>query len=206
MKFLNLSKTLGAFALGFSLFAMSAQAYADNPKPDIATTDLTAIFTDSTDSPGTLDVFYNSQWSPIHQLAYPDNSTYDFEGAYNLTAKINDLGELISGTISIYDDSVSDFIIEGNLTDLSYSTTQTLEFFFDVTGGTESALYGDFGKVILGYTGFTGSFAEDFSSSDPVTSDVLAVSAVPEPSTYALFALGLLTVLGVARRKSLKNV
>ncbi|HHS99288.1 MAG TPA: hypothetical protein ENK73_00370, partial [Thiomicrospira sp.] len=69
MRLKNLSKTLGAFALGFGMLTISAQSIAaEIPKPDTVTHYLDSSFDAATDT-------FSINEFQTHQLAYPDNST-----------------------------------------------------------------------------------------------------------------------------------
>lgn len=127
-------------------------------------------------------------------------------GIFDLTASINDFGELAAGSLSISGIVTglsfnSGTLLTGTLTDFGFNTIgDPLEFLFDITGGDAAGLYGGVGSkggIILSNTSFSGSWTDNFSSNNGV-SDVGA--AVPEPNSLVLIASGLVFLTGVRRK------
>ncbi|MEI6322041.1 MAG: PEP-CTERM sorting domain-containing protein [bacterium] len=94
--------------------------------------------------------------------------------------------------------------LQFNLSSYNFVTGDTFTL-FDLSGGTYT---GDFSSIMDGGISFTKSAgiwsANDGNNHSLVfngSTGQLSVSAVPEPSTYALFGLGALSLLIAARRK-----
>ena len=125
---------------------------------------------------------------------------------FSLTATIDDFGNLVGGALSISGvvpalGFNSGTLLTGNLTNFGFGGAgSVLEWEFNVTGGDAAGLWGgQLGGVILGGSGFGGSWGSDFSASFTATADV---GIVPEPSTVLLLGIGLsgLALRGRARR------
>ena len=137
-------------------------------------------------------------------------------GTFLITAEIDDFGTLIGGTLTV-EGTVPDLgfnsgtLLTGDLTDFGYPDAggNPLEFLFDVTGGDVAGLYaGTSGGVILGATGFGGSFAADFDNlmfGMPGTGAGFGDTGVPEPSTLSLLMLGLIATR-LRRRRSARQI
>ena len=129
-------------------------------------------------------------------------------GTFDLSATIDSSGLLSGGTFSIGGTVASlglnsNTLLTGNLIAFGFPDVggDPLEFLFDVTGGDAAGLYAGGaipGGIILGASGFTGSFTANFSSNIGVA-DVSLVP-VPVPAAIWLFASGLLGLVGLGRR------
>lgn len=135
-------------------------------------------------------------------------------GTFDLTATIDNAGNLVGGTIAIGGTVGSlgfnsGTLLTGALTAFGFPNvgSDPFEFLFDVTGGDAAALYGGGSVpagVILSGTGFGGDFASDFDnlSTGPGTGIAVAnVGTVPIPAALWLFGSGLLGLIGLARRR-----
>ena len=135
-------------------------------------------------------------------------------GTFDLTATIDNAGNLVNGTIAIGGTVASlgfnsGTLLTGTLTAFGFPSVggDPFEFLFDVTGGDAAALYGAGSVpagVILSGTGFGGDFGSDFDnlSTSPGTGIAVAnVGTVPIPAALWLFASGLLGLIGLARRR-----
>lgn len=146
---------------------------------------------------------------PIDQPGSPNIQNADFFTSFDLNAAIDNAGVLTGGTIVVSGELPvlgfnSGTLLTGTLTDLGFGGFgDPLEFLFDVTGGDAAGLYGTTGGISIIFSGFGGSFANDFSTSFTSIADVGAIrtATVPEPWTIAVFGFGL-GVLAVARRRS----
>lgn len=131
-------------------------------------------------------------------------------GLMNLSATIDNSGNLISGSLTIQGtvptlNYTSGTILTGNIIDFGFPDAggDPLEFLFEVTGGDAAGIYGPKGGVIMSYTGFPGSFQSSFMNYGDGVSDTFSVSGepVPEPSTIAMFLIG---IGGLVVSKSIK--
>jgi hypothetical protein len=135
-------------------------------------------------------------------------------GTFNLIATIDASGAMSGGSLSI-GGTVSSLgfntgtLLTGNLTDFGFPDAggDPLEFLFDVTGGDAAVLYGGVGAVggvIMGATGFGGSFDSDFDNlRDGAGSGVANVAPIPVPAAVWLFGSGLVGLAGLGRRRRL---
>jgi hypothetical protein len=134
-------------------------------------------------------------------------------GTFDLTAIIDDTGALSGGSLTIGGTVASlgftsGTLLTGSLTGFGFPDAggNPLEFSFDVTGGDLAALYGGQpGGVIVGGSGFGGSFASDFdnlSGGLPGTGTGSSNTApIPEPAAGALLGLALGGLGWVGRRR-----
>ena len=135
-------------------------------------------------------------------------------GGFDLTAEIDDVGELVSGTLSITGTIASlgfesGTLLTGDLTDFGFPTGggSILEFTFDVTGGDLEAEYdGRSGGIIAGGTGFGGSFDSDFDNLmmgiGGTGTGSSNTAPIPEPGTLALLSAALGGLAYVGRRRA----
>ena len=118
-------------------------------------------------------------------------------GSFSLSATVNDAGTLLAGSLTIGGTipslgAVSGTLLTGTITKLgAEGATGLVEFLLDVTGGDLASLYGAVAGGILGTTGFTGSWASDFSASG-ASADV---AAIPLPAALWLLLPALLTLV-----------
>ena len=80
-----------------------------------------------------------------------------------------------------------------------------LEFKFDTTGGDAFTMFGSgsvSGGIILGASGFSGDWTNDFSTILASHTYTGVISAVPIPAAVWLFGSGLIGLIGIARRKT----
>lgn len=129
-------------------------------------------------------------------------------GAYNIDAKIDNLGNPISGTLTI-DGYIPELLgshgtgtlLTGTLSRFGYPNAggDPLEFVFTNTGGDLSG-YLPQANVILDYSGYTGTFHQDFSNYGMAQADTF----VPEPITCLSF-FGAITALGGYLRKRVRQ-
>jgi len=100
-------------------------------------------------------------------------------------------------------------LLTGSITDFGFgAANETMQFAFNNIGGAAAGLYETgLGGIIfkLGSSDYSGAFASDWSSTQGQSDTKMQVSAVPEPSTYLLFGLGMLMVAGFARRSVIKT-
>lgn len=100
----------------------------------------------------------------------------------------------------------------GSFTSLSTPTAGNISWLGNITSGvisgsddfvftTGSSVSGDELSVQWAQVGTTGSPFSDFFGFDNVTLSATAVSAVPEPSTYAAIAFGVLGLVLVMKRR-----
>lgn len=124
-------------------------------------------------------------------------------GTFDLTATIDNTGNLIGGTIAVGGTVAtlgfnSGTLLTGDLTAFGYPSGggDPLEFLFGVTGGDAAPLYGSTGGTILTQSGFGGTFSSSFANSSDGLADT-GTTTIPIPSALPA-GLSLLCVLGVA--------
>jgi len=209
MKFSTLSNTLKATVFGAAMLltANVQAALLDltlEEQPDIDSFFIDVQYDATND--------YLSMFGFASELAYNDTTYGIDDGIYALDAQIDDNGNLLGGLFSIegtidalgYD---SGNLLTANLNAFGFSSNGILEFTLDIIGGDAMNIYNGLGGTIIGGTGFTGDFNSDWGTqySDAVSDTGVVASAVPEPSTYLLMGLGLLTVAAAARRSRAKQ-
>lgn len=186
--------------LGASLLALSLNAQA-------APLNLTLL-----DSPDIASFFINTSYNAASDTLSATGYALRFAsgaesalmiagGLYMLQANIDGSGVLSGGSITIEGtiDSLgytSGTLLQGTLTDFGYGAGDTLEFLFSPTGGDLAGLYGSDGGIIMGQTGFHGSFHQDFGALTAVAD----VAAVPVPAAVWLMLSALAGLAGVRRR------
>ena len=164
---------------------------------------------------GFIDVTYNASTGALlasgFALTLDDDGSAPPEaiisGTSMVTATIDTTGSLIGGTVSIGGTVPtlamnSGVLLQGIVSGFGFSDVigvDTLEFLFDITAGDAADLYGGAGTtvgIIMGSTGFSGTFAQDFDNlmfSMPGTgagySDTCSLT--PEPTSLALLLLAL---------------
>jgi len=161
-----------------------------------------------------IDVKYNSEMGTLmasgtaNELDDDGSPEAITAGSFDLTAMIDALGVMSSGTLSIGGTIASlgfnsGTLLTGTLTTFGFPEAggDPLGFLFDVTGGDAASLYGSGaypGGIILGSSGFTGSFTENFGRIDGVAD----VASVPIPAAVWLFGSALLGLVGLSRRRN----
>lgn len=146
--------------------------------------------------------------------APPDYTILDadnyFGGAWDIVAKIDHSGKPISGTLTITGYIPSLLGSQGTGTLLTGSLSQfgfpeagfdPLEFVFTNIGGDLAGYYGNGANVILQYSGFQGTFEQDFGNYSMGQADTF----VPEPVTCVTL-LGALGALGGYLQRRAKQV
>jgi hypothetical protein len=128
-------------------------------------------------------------------------------GSFDINANVNFNAQTASGSLSIGGTIAGLGFNSGTLLTGTFSSApgsqsfgagpgDPLEFLFDVTGGDAAALYGGVGStagVILANSGYSGSFASNFTSGPfQAVSDtfVQASGGVPLPGTLWLMLFG----------------
>ena len=112
----------------------------------------------------------------------------------------------LTGSLQLDPSAAQNFTII--LYDASFNDTRTYQFDWNDFSSAGNAYTGTFESSVGTFTGGVGGYelALGGSPTDTVsfTFDSLALTAtsVPEPSTYAMFALGALLLYGVQRRKA----
>jgi hypothetical protein len=129
-------------------------------------------------------------------------------GSFALSATIDSNGVASGGALTltgfIYDDlgaplypPYSGTLLSGTLSSLSFDQTadSELDFQFSFLSGDLQPLYGPSAILKMNLFGFPGTFNADFSTSDfSNVADVGIPIATPEPATWALMALGALSL------------
>ena len=92
-------------------------------------------------------------------------------GLFDLDAVIDNAGNLIGGSFSIFGSIAglgfnSGTLLTGNLTAFGFPDAggSPFEFLFNTTGGDAAGLYGSAGGILLSETGFGGDWASDFNN------------------------------------------
>ena len=220
MRLSTVTKTFSAFALSLGMLTMSAQVQAEalnldlvktTPAPDTLSTLMNTAYTSAD---GLLTVTQNS----FSAFSFRDETgtAHDVtDGTFKLIAEIGSDGSFFGGEFTIggtvaslvgYD---SGTLLSGNLSAFGYSVNSTtFEFTFDSLSGDALSLYtanNYSGGMVMDDTGFNNTFESDFGEANLTKIDTGVISAVPEPSTLALFGLGLFTVAAFARRQSARK-
>jgi len=181
----------------FGLFAPQAEASLDlilEDAPDI--------------SVAYIDISYNADTDQLVAFGYPAQfkassgspsiDITDTTRRFDLTAEIDESGNLATGSLSIQAKIpdlgfYGDTLLTGNLTALGFPSGggDPIEFLFEVTGGDAGPLYtaaGYAGGIILSYTGLTSKlFSSSFSNTSMGQANVGAV--VPEPMSMVVWLL-----------------
>jgi hypothetical protein len=126
-------------------------------------------------------------------------------GVLSISAVIDNSGVLQSGSVTVSGTIPtlgfsSGTLLTGDLWAFGHDdASYPLEFWFSITGGDAAGIYGSQfgtpGGIVIFDSGFSGSFATDFSSI------AAAVHVIPEPSATLLFFVGLLAVSHPLRAK-----
>lgn len=117
------------------------------------------------------------------------------------------------GEIDSDGDSNPDYtglLLAGEIREFGYqnltATVDVMDFLFEVSGGSLAGQFAGFGigvAMTLENSGFTGSFARDFTSTrvkGRIGTAPLPPSQIPEPATLWLLGLALLSALPALRR------
>lgn len=136
-------------------------------------------------------------------------------GSFDINATINFNALTASGSLGIGGTVAGLGFNSGTLLTGTFSSTagnqafgsgpgDPLEFLFDITGGDAAGLYGGIGStagVILSQSGYSGSFASNFSSAPfGGLADTFGIPQVDAPATLALMLLGGVLVCSRRRR------
>ena len=206
-----------ALALTLALAASNAQAgmtlNLDLGFPDINAQESSIVFGGLSGSSGTFTV--RSQTLAITFIDGGPTTPID-NGSLTINALIDDQGGLVSGDIEIVGDlgNRSRELLNGSLREFGFSAVPSgfqefglFEILFDVTGGSLATDYGGVGGVIL--TGVSPT-SIDFGSANSFSLNTTSVdvappalTAVPEPSTFATASIGFGIIGLVAARRRL---
>ncbi len=134
-----------------------------------------------------------------------ENTSTITGGLYTLTATIDDSGNLLGGSFTISGTipslgANSGTLLTGVLTDFGFNESggDPLEFLFAPTGGDLAPLYSAESGIIMSFTGFGGSFTEDFENTGTGVADV---AAIPVPAAVWLMLSAMAGLIGIRRRK-----
>ncbi len=143
-------------------------------------------------------------------IAPPDVSFIG--GSWDIVATIDAAGNASGGTLNVTGDDGSGMqtLLTGTLSAFGFgSSTDPLEFIFDVTGGTQAANFGAQAGVILtagASSNYAGAFSQSFSNTGlDGSSDTFGIpgNPVPEPLTATMGAIALAGAgLAAVRRRS----
>jgi hypothetical protein len=127
-------------------------------------------------------------------------------GLFDIEAKIDNSGNPISGTLTV-DGYIPDLLgshgtgtlLTGTLSRFGFPNAggDPLEFIFTTTGGDLSS-YLPQADVILNYSGYDGTFHQDFSNYGMGEADAF----VPEPATLTCLSFGATFLIGFARKRA----
>jgi hypothetical protein len=164
----KLGRALFAALLLVSLGVMTDSAQAKpldltlQPSPDMFS-DIIEVNYDSTNQTFTASGF-------AQHIKGTDALTSIVNGRFEISATISNSGDVVSGTLTITGEIPSlgigqGNLLVGNLSALGYGDAGgAVEFKFDTNDGALFFQYGPAIKVILGQSGFNGSFAQNFSN------------------------------------------
>jgi hypothetical protein len=162
------SRALFVAALFLSLGMMTVSAQAKpldltlQPSPDMFS-DIIEVNYDSTNQTFTASGF-------AQHIKGIDTLTPVVNGRFEISAIISNSGDLVSGSLTITGELPSlgigqGNLLVGNLSALGYGDAGgAVEFQFDTSEGALFFQYGPAIKVILGQSGFNGSFAQNFNN------------------------------------------
>jgi hypothetical protein len=129
-------------------------------------------------------------------------------GFFDINASINENAMTANGSLTIGGTIVSlgfnsGTLLTGSLADFGAGANDPLEFLFNITGGDAAGLFGPQAGVILSQSGYSGSFAANFSSGAFLgLSDTFSASVnpVPVPAAIWLFGTALIGLVGFGKR------
>ena len=172
--------------------------------PDIFSGGISVSYTAATDA-------FTASGLPF-QYALPPTFPI-IPGLFSLTAVIDSSGVLSSGVLSISGATSggsgsggSELLLSASFADFGFvpdggSGAPTFEFLGLVTGGSLAPDYHGIGAAVgvtlSAFDTFTGNFASDYAATNAVAD---TFSAIPEPTTLSLLALGAIGI-GVRRRR-----
>lgn len=139
--------------------------------------------------------------TPINNGTFAINATVDAEGF--ATGGTLEIRGVVAGR-----GGPSNLLLSGNLVAFGFVegvrglNPDTLEFLFDVTGGSLADLFGAQAGVILGASGFTGSFVNDWNNNSgiPGLGAAVADTAPPVPAPFGV-SVGLAGLALAATRR-----
>lgn len=200
---ITLKAFLASFILACSINAHSAPlglTLADTP-------DIASAF---------INVMYNSASGTLTAQGFalqftggaPESSTFISGGLFAVSASVDSAGNLVTNSNGVG----GSLTIAGTINSLGYTsgtlltgdivgfgfleTGDPLEFLFRVTGGDLAPIYGSLGGIILGLTGFDGSFDGDFFGSNAVAD----TAVIPLPGAVWLMFSALAGLMGFRKK------
>lgn len=201
---------LGAMLVGMSISSQASfmNLNLEDLGPDITSTGLILDYDESTNILRANGDANKLSWDLVDYDITSSSGSSGFFGAFELTANIDENGNLTTSTFNIFGEILdskfnytSGTLLSGSLSFLGFENNDTtLEFLFNVTGGDAAGLYGGIGGVggiILGNTRFV-NWNKGFSTNSAVADTGVPV---PEPTSIWLLGSSLIGFAGLARRK-----